>query len=224
MHTFGTRHRFLDRCRRAFGARGAFDHECSEFLLGHGENLASSDNTRRAQIGEVLQRGSVVFVTFSLEPVGRDDPRVLDLYADFIREADGPLVYDREEAGIDLDEEIAKGPPADLVPPNGMLLLALADGEPAGLGGVRFLDTEIAEVKSMYVAPAYRGTGLGRRILARLDEIALEHGCRAVRLDTSDYLTPAVGLYRSAGYREVPAYNQNPKADLWFERSLLEDD
>lgn len=162
-------------------------------------------------------------VTFSFEPIDRDDPVVRPLYADFIREADGPLVYDREEAGIDLDEEIAAGPPADLVPPNGLLLLARVDGEPAGLGGLRHLDTEIAEVKSMYVAPAYRGSGLGRRILARLDEIALEHGCRAVRLDTSDYLTPAVALYRSAGYREVPAYNKNPKADLWFERALRED-
>jgi GNAT superfamily N-acetyltransferase len=159
-------------------------------------------------------------VTFSLAPIDRDDPRVQALYADFVREADGPLVYDREDAGIDLEEEIAKGPPTDLVPPNGVLLLARADGEPAGLGGVRHLDTEIAEVKSMYVVPAYRGTGLGRRILARLNEIALEHGCRAVRLDTSDYLTPAVGLYRAAGYREVPAYNENPKADLWFERDL----
>jgi GNAT superfamily N-acetyltransferase len=155
-----------------------------------------------------------------LEPVDRDDPAVQPLYADFIREADGPLVYDRGEAGIDLDAEIAAGPPADLMPPNGVLLLARVDGEPAGLGGVRHLDTEIAEVKSMYVAPAYRGTGLGRRILARLDEIALEHSCRAVRLDTSDYLTSAVGLYRSAGYREVSAYNENPKADLWFERAL----
>jgi len=159
-------------------------------------------------------------VNVLLEPVERDDPRVFDLYADFVREADGPLVYDREGAGIDLDEEIAKGPPGDLAPPNGVFLLALADGEPAGLGGVRHLDTDVAEVKSMYVAPAYRGTGLGRRILARLDGIAEQHGCRAVRLDTSDYLTPAVGLYRSAGYREVPAYNENPKADLWFERVL----
>lgn len=161
-------------------------------------------------------------MNFSLDPVSRDDPRVRGLYADFVREADGPLVYDREDAGIDLDEEIAKGPPTDLVPPSGVFLLALADGKPAGLGGVRHLDTEIAEVKSMYVAPAFRGTGLGRRILARLDEIAIEHGCRAVRLDTSDYLTPAVGLYRAAGYREVPAYNDNPKADLWFERQLQE--
>jgi len=161
-------------------------------------------------------------VTFSLESISRDDPQVRALYADFVREADGPLVYDREEAGVDLDKEIAAGPPADLAPPAGVLLLARVDGEPAGLGGVRHLDTEVAEVKSMYVAPAFRGGGLGRRILARLDEIALEHSCRAVRLDTSDYLTPAVGLYRSAGYREVPAYNENPKADLWFERRLQE--
>jgi GNAT superfamily N-acetyltransferase len=163
-------------------------------------------------------------VDFSLEPVERDDPRVLDLYVDFVREADGPLAYDREGAGIDLEEEIAKGPPADLATPNGVFLLALAGGEPAGLGGVRHLDTDVAEVKSMYVAPAYRGTGLGRQILSRLDEIAEEHGCRAVRLDTSDYLTPAVGLYRSAGYREVAAYNENPKADLWFERTLRPED
>ena len=163
-------------------------------------------------------------MTFTLEPIDRDDRVVKPLYAEFIREADGPLVYDREGADVDLEAEIAAGPPADLVPPNGLLLLARADGAPAGLGGVRHLDTDVAEVKSMYVAPAYRGIGLGRRILARLDEIARDHGCSAVRLDTSDYLTPAVGLYRAAGYREVPAYNENPKADLWFERSLREDD
>jgi GNAT superfamily N-acetyltransferase len=163
-------------------------------------------------------------VTFSLQPISRDNPEVRRLYADFVREADGPLVYDREGSGVDLDEEIKKGPPEDLVPPTGVLLLARADGTAAGLGGIRYLNTEVAEVKSMYVVPAFRGTGLGRRILARLDEIAGEHGCRAVRLDTSDYLTPAVGLYRSAGYREVPAYNENPKADLWFERALRQED
>ena len=215
--------RLLNARSRDFGARGALSQDCRQFLPGHEFDSARGDRTRRAQIGEIPQRVSVVFVTFSLEPIDHDDPRVQPLYADFIREADGPLVYDREGAGIDLDAEIAAGPPADLVPPTGILLLALADGEPAGLGGVRHLDTDVAEVKSMYVAPAYRGTGLGRRILARLDEIALEHGCSAVRLDTSDYLTPAVGLYRAAGYREVPAYNQNPKADVWLERDLEHD-
>jgi GNAT superfamily N-acetyltransferase len=209
----------LHRCR-ALGARCAFSDDFRQFLSIHKRDCARPGRTDGAQIEEIQLRVSVKSVTFSLEPVSRDDPEVRHLYADFVREADGPLAYDREEAGVDLDEEIAKGPPADLVPPNGMLLLARVDGQPAGLGGVRYLETEIAEVKSMYVAPPFRGTGLGRQILARLDEIALEHGCRAVRLDTSDYLTPAVGLYRSAGYREVPAYNENPKADLWFERRL----
>jgi GNAT superfamily N-acetyltransferase len=159
----------------------------------------------------------------ALERIARDAPEVLALYAPFIREADGPLEYDRGAAGVDIEAEIASGPPADLVPPGGVLLLARVDGAPAGIGGVRFLDTEVAEVKSMFVSPAFRGLGLGRRILAELDRIAAEHGCRAVRLDSSAYLTEAIGLYRSAGYREVAPYNDNPKADVWFERELSDE-
>jgi len=158
--------------------------------------------------------------TVTIEPIPRDAPEVLALYEPFVREADGPLQYDREGAGVDIEAEIAAGPPADLVAPGGVFLLARVDGEPAGIGGVRHLDTEVAEVKSMFVSPAHRGIGLGRAILAELDRIAAEHGCRAVRLDTSDYLTGAVALYRGAGYRAVPAYNENPKASLWFERQL----
>ncbi|MGB7685909.1 MAG: GNAT family N-acetyltransferase [Solirubrobacterales bacterium] len=148
-----------------------------------------------------------------MEPVARDDPRVRELYEVFIRESDGPL-------GIDLEAEFAAGPPADLVPPNGVLLMAYVDGIAAGLGGVRHLDTPVAEVKSMFVSRSRRGIGIGRRILTELEAIAVAHGCRAVRLDTSDYLTPAVALYRAAGYREVPDYNGNAKANLWFERQL----
>ena len=141
-----------------------------------------------------------------------DDPLVLRLYADFIRETD-------TELGLDIVEsEIAAGPPRDLTPPNGVMLVALRDGDPAAIGGVRHLDSEVAEVKSMYVMPAHRGAGVGGAVLRRLEAIALDRGCLATRLDTSDYLTPAVALYRSAGYREVSNYNGNPKANLWFER------
>jgi GrpB-like predicted nucleotidyltransferase (UPF0157 family)/GNAT superfamily N-acetyltransferase len=152
----------------------------------------------------------------SLDLASPDDAEVRALYADFIREADGPL-------GIDLEAEIAAGPPRDLTPPDGVLLLAKVGDEPAGLGGVRYLDTEFAEVKSMFVTPTHRGIGLGRGLLSELETIARGRGCRAVRLDTSDYLAEAIGLYRSAGYREVPAYNDNTKANLWFERSLLDE-
>jgi GrpB-like predicted nucleotidyltransferase (UPF0157 family) len=154
----------------------------------------------------------------SFEPAGLDDPEVLRHYADFIREADEPL-----EIEVDVEAEIAAGPPADLAPPDGVLFLVRVGREPAGLGGVRHLDTEVAEIKSMYVLPARRGRGVGRRIIAELEGVARERGCRATRLDTSAYLTPAVALYRSAGYIEVPDYNGNPKADLWFERALVEE-
>lgn len=147
------------------------------------------------------------------EVVRPDDPAVRPLFADFIRETDGPL-------GIDLEAEIAKGPPADLAPPDGVLLLVRVDGAPAGLGGVRHLDAPTAEIKTMYLSPTFRGRGLSRQLLAELERIARGRGCGAVRLDTSGYLAEAIGLYRAAGYREVPDYNANPKADTWFERQL----
>jgi GNAT superfamily N-acetyltransferase len=154
-------------------------------------------------------------MTVKLEETRRDHPEVRALYDVFIRESDGPL-----GDAVDLEAEITTGPPVELDGPGGVMLLARVDGDPAGIGGVRYLEAEVAEVKSMFVAPAHRGIGLGRRILAELQRIAAEHGCRAVRLDTSDYLTEAIGLYRSAGYTEVPAYNRNDKANLWFERAL----
>jgi ribosomal protein S18 acetylase RimI-like enzyme len=148
-----------------------------------------------------------------LEKVGTTDPEVRRLYADFVVEADGRL-------GIDLSEDIENGPPPDLRPPNGALLLARVDGEAAGLAGVRHLDTDVAEVKSMYVVPTRRGRGLGRLLLREVEKIAAARDCSHARLDTSDYLTAAIDLYRSAGYREVSDYNGNAKANLWFQRSL----
>jgi GNAT superfamily N-acetyltransferase len=151
-------------------------------------------------------------VSVEYEERGPDDPLVLGLYADFIRETDAELGLDIVEA------EIAAGPPRDLTPPNGLMLVAFRDGEPAAIGGIRNLDAEVAEVKSMYVVPVHRGAGIAAAMLRRLEAVAHDRACVATRLDTSDYLTPAVALYRSAGYREVADYNGNPKANLWFER------
>jgi GNAT superfamily N-acetyltransferase len=151
----------------------------------------------------------------TFDRVRPDDPAVAPLFDPFIREADGPLDVD-----LNIEAEIADGPPRDLAPPGGVLLLVRVDGMPAGLGGIRHLEPEVAEVKTMYVDPAHRGKGIARAILAELEAIARAHGCRATRLDTSDYLTGAVALYRAAGYTEVPSYNDNIKANLWFERQL----
>ncbi|MBS1883717.1 MAG: GNAT family N-acetyltransferase [Actinobacteria bacterium] len=107
-----------------------------------------------------------------------------------------------------------------LDPPGGALLLATLDGEPVAIGGVRDLDEPAAEIKAMYVAPQARGRGIGRRMLARLEEIAAARGCAATRLDTLAALRAAVALYESVGYERIADYNESPHADRWYERRL----
>jgi GNAT superfamily N-acetyltransferase len=108
----------------------------------------------------------------------------------------------------------------DLVPPAGLLLLARLQAEPVGCAAIKFHGTEPAEVKRMWVAESVRGLGVGRRLLAAIEEHARDRGVRTLRLETNRALVEAIALYRSAGYREVPAFNDEPFADHWFEKDL----
>ena len=62
--------------------------------------------------------------------------------------------------------------------------------------------------------------GLGRMLLAALEQRALDLGASEVVLDTNSVLREATALYRSAGYEEIPAYNDNPYASLWMRKHL----
>jgi ribosomal protein S18 acetylase RimI-like enzyme len=53
-----------------------------------------------------------------------------------------------------------------------------------------------------------------------MERRATEHGARAVRLDTNRHLTEAIAMYRSAGYVEVPRFNDEPFAHHWFEKRV----
>ena len=108
----------------------------------------------------------------------------------------------------------------EMTPPAGLFLVATVDGEPAGCGALKFHGDAPAEIKRMWVAPSARGLGLGRRLLAELEAHAAAHGVRVLRLETNRTLREAISLYRSAGYREVAAFNDEPYAHHWFEKSL----
>jgi DNA-binding MarR family transcriptional regulator/GNAT superfamily N-acetyltransferase len=113
--------------------------------------------------------------------------------------------------------------PADddeLTPPAGLLLVASLHGEPVGCGALKFHDGAPAEIKRMWVAPAARGLGLGRRLLTDLEAHAAAHRVRVLRLETNRTLGEAIGLYRTAGYREVTPFNDEPYAHHWFEKAL----
>jgi GNAT superfamily N-acetyltransferase len=108
----------------------------------------------------------------------------------------------------------------ELMPPAGLLLLATLHGEPVGIGALKFHDGGPTDIKRMWVAAAARGLGLGRRLLAELEARAAGHGAGVVRLETNRALAEAIALYRSAGYREVAAFNAEPYAHHWFEKDL----
>ena len=80
------------------------------------------------------------------------------------------------------------------------------DGQPAGCGGVQLFGSEYAEVKRMYVRPAFRGLGLGRLMLDRLTAYAREHAMPLLRLETGIHQHEAIALYEQSGFARIPPF------------------
>ena len=108
------------------------------------------------------------------------------------------------------------GLPGDYAPPGGRLYLGLAGGKPAGCVALRPLFHRDAEMKRLYVRPAYRGSGLGRLLATRIVEDARALGYDNLKLDTLPQMKAAQRLYRALGFRDTAAYNENPVAGVRF--------
>jgi ribosomal protein S18 acetylase RimI-like enzyme len=109
---------------------------------------------------------------------------------------------------------------ADMTPPAGLILVASLHDEPVGCGALKVRPGAPAEIKRMWVAPSARGLGLGRRLLADLEQRAAASGATLIRLETNRSLTAAISMYRGSGYREVAAFNDEPHAHHWFEKAV----
>jgi len=107
------------------------------------------------------------------------------------------------------DEEVATLPGA-YAPPGGRLLLAFVENQPAGCVALRKIGDGVAEMKRLYVRPAHRGTGLGRKLAEAVLDEARAIGFRAVRLDTLATMKKAQALYLSMGFTDIPPYNDHP--------------
>ena len=108
----------------------------------------------------------------------------------------------------------------DLIPPRGAFLVASVDGAPVACGAVKSVSPGVGSLKRMWVADTVRGAGIGRRVLEALESQARELGLTTLRLETNQTLHEAIGLYRSAGFREVASFNADPYAHHWFEKFL----
>ena len=128
---------------------------------------------------------------------------------------------------LELRERLAPSPvevvcrwPEDFRGPRGAVVLARADGRAVGCAGLRPLGEGVVELKHFFLAREARGRGLGRAMLAGVEEVARERGAQRLVLDTAAPLIEAAALYRSAGYADIPRFNDNPVAVAWFGRDL----
>lgn len=114
--------------------------------------------------------------------------------------------FDRELAGL----------PGDYVPPRGALLLARHAGRVAGCVALRPSAGDVCEMKRLYVRPDGLGLGLGRALSEAIVDEARQAGYARMRLDTLHRLEPALRLYASMGFVEIPAYRDNPLEDVVY--------
>jgi DNA-binding MarR family transcriptional regulator/GNAT superfamily N-acetyltransferase len=108
----------------------------------------------------------------------------------------------------------------DLRPPRGVFLVARLDGRPVGCGALKATEPGAGSIKRMWVSRQVRGIGIGRRLLSALEKEAADLGIGLLRLETNKSLNEARELYRRSGYREVPAFNDEPYAHHFFEKRI----
>ncbi len=119
-----------------------------------------------------------------------------------LRDAQQAELASRYDGVADIEPDL---PPEQMV----ATLLVRVGSEVVGCGSLREAPERgagVGELKRMYVIPAFRGQGLSRRILLALEEIAVERGLRRLVLETGVRQPEAIGLYRSAGYEQIPNY------------------
>lgn len=136
------------------------------------------------------------------------------LFREYQRWVDEPCCF------ASFEQELA-GLPGDYAPPAGRLLLASEAGAPAGCAALRRLDAKTGEMKRLYVRPAFRGRGLGRRLAEDVIGAARAAGYASLVLDTLPKMTSAIALYHALAFSPRGPYAANPTPGaIFFELRL----
>jgi len=112
--------------------------------------------------------------------------------------------------------------PGKYARPSGRLLLAYADGAPAGCIAMRKLDDEICEMKRLFVRDAFRGNRVGNSLIENIIAEASHARYKKMRLDTyPQKMGAAVKLYQARGFYEITPYYENPYDGVVFMELIL---
>ena len=105
--------------------------------------------------------------------------------------------------------------------PFGGIILCKKEMDYVGCIAIRKLDSSIAELKRMYVKPAFQHIGIGKTLLMEALLLAGKHNYYKIRLDTLSNMIPAITLYKKNGFYEIPAYYHNPEPTAVFFEKIL---
>jgi GNAT superfamily N-acetyltransferase len=130
------------------------------------------------------------------EPSAYDDPVAAEMIEAVQR------FYEARYGGRD----ITPVRPEQFAPPLGLFLIGSLLGEPVACGGWRMVEPGLAEVKRMYVVEAHRGRGLGRHLLAAIENSAARAGMRRLRLETGYRQPEAIRLYETSGWSRIAKF------------------
>jgi GNAT superfamily N-acetyltransferase len=131
-----------------------------------------------------------------LRPVPYDDPVAQELIAQVQQE------YVRRYGGPD-ESPVT---PGEFTPPHGVFFVAEIDGVPAGTGAWRTLGDGRAEMKRVYVEPAFRRRGLAQVLVEALEADAARAGIRSLELNSGPEQPEALALYALLGYTPVTGF------------------
>lgn len=178
--------------------------------------LAPLTDRQRRQLDDALRSADrllrVATLTFDL--IDPSSEAAVGAMSAYFAELD-----ERFSDGFDPGDTLTADAPA-MRAPAGAFVVARSDDTVAACGGVQRHDSSTGEIKRMWVHPDWRGTGVGRRMLAHLEDRVRGLGYTTVVLDTNDSLTEAITMYERAGYRSIERYNDNPYAKRWFSKPL----
>jgi DNA-binding MarR family transcriptional regulator len=199
---------------RGLAERAVLDERSDELAASILDPLGDEERAELAAAMRTVER----LIATSLVEIRQADPEEGDGRR-CIRAYVAELNRRAPERGFDPSKGSTANP-HEVTWPNGAFVVVYLRGEPVGCGAVKHHPGEVSDIKRMWIAESARGLGLGRRLLEHLEGVAREHGSKEARLETGDVLGEAIALYRSAGYVEVPPFNDEPFADRWFAKPL----
>jgi N-acetylglutamate synthase-like GNAT family acetyltransferase len=116
------------------------------------------------------------------------------------------------------DREALEDPQRKIVAKGGTIFIAERAGEAVGCAALLKMDDGGYELAKMAVAEHAKGGGIGRKLIDACIDAARAAGAHRVYLESNSALAPALSLYRSAGFVDLPpSPTPYARCDVWME-------